>query len=479
MPESKNKKRPNILFIFSDEHNARCMGCAGHPDVKTPNMDRLAAAGTRFDNAYTVNPICTPSRVSVLTALYPSTHGYYGLYGRESTEPMTSMFSYFREIGYRTGALRKLHTPRYWVERDSQFVYDEFIEHPKYLEGAGLYEYNDNRGFVKNYRGGVCSGLPLEHSCETVLAKQTNRFIHNEGEPSDRGDPDAPWFAWVCFSRPHHPFTPSEPFFSMYDPADITLPPNDEREKWRADKEKKQLNEEKLRLMVSAYYGVVSQVDYGIGLILEELERRGELDNTLIIYSSDHGDYAGEHGLHEKCAGISSRAITRIPLILCEPGACGAPNGRDSGRTVLNLVESVDLFPTICELIDVPIPNTVQGRSYAGIIRGSDRDIRETTLTENSYRKALATGGYRYVANQYGREEDELYDLQEDPWELVNRIDDPEYSEVKKDLQRRLLDRVSRARKPITSINGGWHRHKYDLDGRINLTVNETENPYW
>ncbi len=138
-------KKPNILFLFSDQHNARCMSCAGHPDVRTPNIDRLAAEGVRFENAYANNPICTPSRISYLSGLYPSTHGYYALYGPPPTSSMTNLFKYFRCNGYRTGALGKLHTPRYWIESDCQFVYDEFVEFPKYLEGAGLYELNDNR----------------------------------------------------------------------------------------------------------------------------------------------------------------------------------------------------------------------------------------------------------------------------------------------------------------------------------------------
>ena len=116
--------KPNVLFLFADQFNARCLSAAGHPDVKTPNLDRLANGGTRFENAYVQNPICTPSRMSFLSGLYASTHGYYGLYGREPDQQLTSMFSYFKEHGYRTGALGKLHTPRYWIERDCQFVYD-------------------------------------------------------------------------------------------------------------------------------------------------------------------------------------------------------------------------------------------------------------------------------------------------------------------------------------------------------------------
>ncbi len=466
-------KRPNILFLFSDQHNARCLSCAKHPDVQTPNLDRLAAGGIRFTNTYTQNPICTPSRISVLASLYPSTHGYYGLYGPEPVMPMTSMFRYFKEQGYRTGALGKLHTPRYWIERDCQFVYDEFIEFPKYLEGAGFYDSNDNRRFTGN-RDGNPSALPLEHSCETVLAKQTLRFLRNQGEPEDRGADDAPWMAWVTFARPHQPYTPSEPYASMYPPDAIHLPPTSatETEEIRQRRQEQKFHEANLRKMVSTYLGLVSQVDYGIGLVLDALEERGEADNTIIIYSADHGDFAGEHGLFEKKGGISTRAITRIPLIIKFPEKISA------GGICDEIVEAVDLFPTLCELTGLEIPNHVQGRSFTPLLRDKPHPIRENALTENPYRKVLATKRWRYVANIDGQE-DELYDLERDPWELQNRIHDPEYADVARRMLRTLLERVAQARRPITTLNGFWHDHKYDRDGRIDLTRCGERTLYW
>ncbi|MBO9610072.1 MAG: sulfatase-like hydrolase/transferase [Paenibacillaceae bacterium] len=469
-------KQPNMLFLFSDQHNARCLSCAGHPQLRTPHLDRLAAEGMRFTNAYANNPICTPSRISFLSGLYPSTHGYYGLYGSEPKAPMTSLFRYFKERGYRTGALGKLHTPRYWIERDCQFIYDEFIEFPKYLEGAGLYERNDNRAFNGN-RDGEISLLPYEHSCEAALAKQAVRFIRNEGERLDRGRDDAPWLAWVSFSRPHQPYTPSEPFAGLYPPESIVLPPISEAEKEEVRRKRGDLPEAKLRRLVSAYYGLISQVDHAIGAIIGELERRGELENTIILYSSDHGDYAGEHGLIEKTGGISYQAITRIPLIVRLPsgkaGRAGAVNDA--------IVEAVDVFPTLCELAGLEAPNTVQGVSFAGAVGAGEAswEGRSCALTENAYRKAIATKSWRYVANLHGEQPDELYNLDDDPWELRNRIDDPASADAARDMQRLLLDRIVRAPKPVTTVNGGWHNHAYDRDGRMDLTHHAGTNAYW
>ncbi len=451
--------RPNVLFLFSDQHNARCLSCYEHPDVKTPNLDRLASEGTRFTNAYCNNPICTPSRISYLSSLYPSTHGYYGLYGPEPQQKMTSIFKWYREHGYRTGALGKLHTPRYWIERDCQFVYDEFIEHPKYLEGAGLYGKNDNRKFTgrENDNAGP-SELPYEHSVEAALLKQTLRFIDNLGEPADRGDGNAPWLAWMSFARPHQPYTPSEPFASQVPPEKVTLPPVSNDEKLRTINQRLKITEGKLRRIVSAYLGLVAQIDHTIGILLKELEKRNQLENTVIIYAADHGDYAGEHGLFEKQGGISYRAICRVPLIIRYPAFVG--------RGVRSeLVESVDVFPSICDLCGIPEPNTVQGKSMLPLLGENPQAIRQTALTENCYRKAITDGRYRYVTN-VGNEPDELYDTQTDSWELNNLIDEADYSEIAVNLLRQLLNRLAHARRPISTIAGSWHNHKLDVDGR-------------
>lgn len=450
---------------MADQHNARCLSCAGDPDARTPALDRLAANGLRFTRAYTANPICTPSRMSFLTGQYPSAHGYYGLYGQEPAAPLYSLARHYRAAAYRTGAVGKLHTPRYWLERDLQFVYDEFVAFPTYLEAVGLYDRNDNRAFVPGVEGeGQTSDLPVEHSCERVAASQAIRFIRNQGEPKDRGADDAPWFLWLSFSRPHQPYTPSEPFASMYDPQRITLPP-------RGDESCP--DEEKLRRVVARYLGLISQVDDAVGRVLAEIEARGELERTIVVYTSDHGDYAGQCGRYEKKGGISHSAICRIPFIVSHVGTL------PRGRVVDDLVESVDLFPTLCALTGLPIPNTTQGQVIPDLVPDAARPPRDAALTENRWRKALQTRRYRYVANLCAEgERDELYDCEHDPWELTNLIDDPAYASVRGEMQRRLLDRVVRAAHSVTVMSGGWHTHRYDLDGRADLSIERASTPY-
>lgn len=462
----------NVLFLFADQLNARCLSIAGHPNVQTPNLDRIAAEGVRFENAFAQSPVCTPSRMCFLSGLYPSTHGYYALYGREPDQRITSMFTYFGENRYRTGALGKLHTPRYWIERDCQFLYDEFIEYPKYLEGCGLYDSNDNRSFT-GWRDGERSAIPFEHSCEAALAKQVIRFVQNQGEPNDRGDSTAPWFAWASFSRPHSPLTPSEPFASMYPPDECVLPPSASVEAIASQPERIRRvphlgaapDERIVRKMVSAYLGLVSQVDHAIGMILDFLESEDLLRNTIIVFSSDHGDYAGEHGLWSKLGGISSRAITRIPLLIRDP------DGRIAPHVEHRVVESIDLFPTLADMCNLPVPDHCQGHSlFRCLDDPSTLWPRTDALTENAYRKALATSQWRYVANIWPQH-DELYHVADDPWEMNNRLQDPDCRDVVLEMQRKLLDRVVRARRPITHFTGPKWRHDYDRDGRASDPV--------
>ena len=150
-------------------------------------------------------------------------------------------------------------------------------------------------------------------------------------------------------------------------------------------------------------------MDSAIGVILKELEDRGELENTIIVYSADHGDYAGEHGLYEKKGGISYRAVTRVPMLMRLPG------GEYEGSVRDELMETVDVFPTMCDLAGMDIPATVQGSSFLNLIRGKSAAVRDSALTENPYRKALAVKEWRFVANLGGEQEDELYNIGEDP----------------------------------------------------------------
>lgn len=462
-------RKPNILLLYCDQLNVRMLGFNGNKDIKTPHLDALAEQGCVFDQAYCNNSICTPSRMSLLSGQYCSTHGYYGLYGREPHN-LTSMFGYFSEQGYRTGALGKLHTPRYWVERQSDYVYDEFLEFPKYLEGAGFFEENDNR-FFDGVISGKPSKLPYEHSCESVLVKTAHRFFNQQQEKNEKVKPVEPWFAWVSFARPHQPYTPSEPFASMYPKDDIELPPVSDGEKASVKERRKDISEERLRECVSSYMGLVSQIDHSIGRIIEGLKENGKLENTILVFTTDHGDFAGEHGQYSKIGGISYKAITRVPLFFVD---FRQPGGKRSDE----IIEAVDVFPTICEMAGLPVPETVQGISFLDHMNGRAENLRASALTENVQRKALADKKFRFIAN-LENEEDELYDLRSDPYELENLIGREEFRKVEDSMRRSLMQRLAQARKAYNTLNGFWYDHVYDRDGRMDMNVNAEPSAQW
>jgi arylsulfatase A-like enzyme len=258
----------------------------------------------------------------------------------------------------------------------------------------------------------------------------------------------------------------------MYSPAKIFLPPGAEHDNKLFVDQRKTNGEEKIRNILAKYLGLVSQVDYGIGIILQELKTFGQLENTIIVYSADHGDFAGEHSGFEKCGGISTRAITCIPMIFRYPEKAAQDIVCDE------IVESVDVFPTLCELAGIEIPDTVQGKSICQLLNGSNSVIHDSALTENPYRKALATKEWRYVAN-LSDEKDELYDLKNDQWEHNNLIDDPAYKDIADCMFRKLFRRIAEARRPIHTLNGFWHNQKYDRNGLIDINKCGEITPYW
>jgi arylsulfatase len=459
---------PNVLFILSDQHNAKCLGIAGHPDVQTPNLDRLAGEGVRFTNCITQNPICTPSRVSFLSGQYVHNHGYYGLSG--PTPRLPSLPGPFREAGYRTAAIGKIHCPDNWIEpvsdRFLEAYYGQRSDYAKYLTEVGLLADRDDE-VLQEWRdmGGGGQGLdarvsrlPFEHCVEAWAARASIRFIDECGE--------GPFFLHCSLPRPHECYTPSEPFWSMYDESAIRLPPNADYDmsakpphfaqvrRWQeAPGARMWIFEPKTyeagrRRVLCGYLGCVSQVDAAVGMLLDHLDQRGLAENTIVIYSSDHGDFAGEHGIIEKAPGICADAITRIPSLWRWPGRFA------EGHTCDQLVESVDLAPTVLALAGLPEMPTADGRDLSGLLAGACDPIREVAVTENPWSKSLRTQRWRYVHYPEGlfpgKDVGELYDLESDPWEMENLYDRPEHGGRVCGMRRLLLDWLITTTRPTT-----------------------------
>ncbi|MDX2225924.1 MAG: sulfatase-like hydrolase/transferase [Verrucomicrobiae bacterium] len=468
----------NILQIVSDQHIARCLGSAGHPQVLTPHLDRLAREGVRFTDAYTQNPICTPSRVSLLSGQYCHNHGFYGLSG-PSPIHLPSLLSHFRAHGYRTAGIGKLHMPnlpRDWIYPHCD-LYAECYEYgptaeksPYYasLEALGLREKEDSILLPEfpgsHHHDARPSLLPYEHSVEGWSVAQAIRFMEECGS--------RPFCMQVSFPRPHQAFTPDRQFWDMY-PENLATPPTlhqdpsgrpphfQEMYQWYHGTpgliEPRDF-ESWSRRVWRGYLACITQVDHSVGLLLGFLDRSGRASDTLVVYQTDHGGYHGVHGLPEKAPGICSDSVCRVPMIWRVPGI---PPG-----VCRQLAENIDMVSTVTTLCGVPALETTDGKDLTPLLRGSDRPVREVAVTENPWSKSIRWDQWRYVHYPppvFGRETGELYDVEKDPDENRNLFEDHP-GEVREGRKRLLNWLIQTTRvKTIwpTLTNDDWDRPQY------------------
>ena len=471
--------QPNILFIVADQHNAKVLGHKGHPDARTPHLDRMAREGCRFDNAITQNPICTPSRVSFLSGQYPHNHGYYSLSG-PNPGGLPNIFGHFRAAGYFTAAMGKIHCPEYWVEDEC----DVFHESNSWAAGSVVRRSKDYTRFLRA-RGvealedhillpefgeagrqsveGRPSPLAFDESQEGWLA---NTAIEAMREARKRAQP---FLLHVSFPRPHQCTTPCQEFWDLYNPGDLSLPPNADYDlaaahkaphmiasarRWRESEwqlfEPKTFEAGRLRKL-HGYLGAVSQVDAALGKLLDYIRQSGLAEDTIVVYTSDHGDYATEHGIMEKAPGICSDAITRVPLIFWAPGRA------EAGFVADDIVELVDIPNTLCSLAGIDLMETCDGRDISGLLAGERFGDERIGVTEFAWSKSVRKGNYRLAhypralfPDEYPEGFGELYDLEADPWEMRNLYFDRAHQAVAADLRGELLEWLITTTRPRT-----------------------------
>ena len=438
--------RPNILLIMTDQHNARCMGCAGEPLLQTPNMDRLASEGVRFTNAFANSAHCGHSRLSFLAGIYEHTHQKH----RNTDEPPDSLnpiTSLLKTRSYQTAIVGKGHLGIDWPRREFEHhvfseVTDAVVDDPlssdyiRYLVDAGQADNYDLSG--KHKLHSECahtSPLPVEHSAEVWCGNESVSYLQKR-------DRDRPFFAMASVQRPHDPLSVSVPYDTMYEPGEVVVPANaNDTFENKSEKQKKAgrgetkypyrpRDKKHLQKCIAHYYGLITLIDQQIGHILEELENQGILEDTIVIYTSDHGDFAGEHGLIWKNLGFYE-SIHKIPLIIRYPH-------RLKGNQVFDgIVESVDLYPTLMELLGLETPFTVQGRSVLHAVAEGAAWNKYASLCEHvkpSYHHmSMRTADFRLTIDITG-DESELYDQRNDPGELYNLWNDSEYRDIREKL---------------------------------------------
>lgn len=429
--------RPNVLFLISDDQRPDTIATLGNNIVQTPHLDRLVHEGTTFTRAIVAVPICVASRAEIFTGR----DGLFNGKGDSGFSPKPGAVHWgqvMRDAGYDTCYVGKWHTPG--RPSDSGYQRVEGL----YGGGGGRYPLTypvDWKGMpVTGYRGWVFQtddrtlfpekGVGLTPDISEEFADAAIRFLRNER--------NRPFFLHVNFTAPHDPLFFPTGYENRYDPQDIPLPPNfaprhpfdhgnfEGRDEvlfhWpRTSKE--------TRKGLAVYYSVISHLDEQVGRILQALEDLGQLDNTLIIYSSDHGLAMGSHGLRGK-QNMYEHSVG-VPLIFRGPGI--DPNRRTAAQCYLR-----DLFPTVCEIAGIAIPETVQGKSLKPVLDGTQDAVYDAVFAHfRDSQRMIRTVEWKYVVYpQVDREQ--LFHLTDDPFELHNLADDPQHAAVKDELRSRL-----------------------------------------
>ena len=500
-------KRPNILLITSDQQHWNTLGIS-NPKIRTPNLDRLCREGTRFSRAYCPNPTCTPTRASIITGMYPSRHGAWSL-GTKLPEEVPTVGEIFGRAGYATTLIGKAHfQPVAEYSRSNLDRMPAGSARPRFLarvfKGRGMAsntsrpractptrrirsEATTRPGWKirvstnwRDYFGSNGQAAPGRSQTSPARLGFTGRsFTTRHGRPS-RTIADIekqvvaqtqPFFTWASFHDPHPPYLVPRPWAEMYDPADMepgTLLENEmellpehfrltqqENPDYSAYQETPHSNhgfhshltdDAQLRREMAIYYGMTSFMDQQIGRILDALDRLGIAENTLVVFSTDHGHFMGQHGLTAKGA-FHYEDLLKLPFIVRWPGRVAA------GAQSAALQSLVDLAPSFLSACDLPIPGTMEGVDQSAVWRGETPRARDEVLVEFRHQptrlqlRTLITQRHKltvYRDQSYG----ELFDLEDDPDERINRWDAPEYADAKAELFQRFVNAEMR-REPM------------------------------
>lgn len=496
------KRRPNILLITSDQQHWDTLG-ATNPLIQTPHLDRLCREGTRFTRAYCNNPVCSPSRATLLTGQYPSWHGCWTI-GVKLAEDVPTIGQYLGQAGYATTLVGKAHFqplrsdppeqesweclpklrdlefwraftgPWYGFERvelarnhaDEPWVGQHYA---LWMEKNGLTDWpayfnevNPDTGNPRPPSRRHTWELPQEFHYSTWTAERSIAAIERAH------DTNQPFFLWASFHDPHPPYLVPEPWASLYDPNDMqigrpldppllpgeldALPPHfaltqQERPDFSAWREtpfanhgfhSHRVDEQTMRKNIAVYYGMISFLDQQIGRILDRLDDLGLTNDTLVVFSTDHGHFLGQHGLTAK-GPFHYEDLLKLPFVVRWPGG-GVPAGavRDSLQAL------IDLPSTFLSAAGVPVPGAMQGVNQLPVWTGAAPSARNDVIVE--FRHQPTTVHLRtYIEARYkltvyrDRPYGELFDLGDDPHERANRWSDPAYAATKANLFQRFL----------------------------------------
>lgn len=429
---------PNILIIHADEHRMDCIGVYGNKDVLTPNLDQLAREGVIYQNPYVSLPVCTPSRYSLISGMDVQDHQAWT--NHSTLNPAIETFpDVLKKAGYKTKAIGKMHfAPTYLdvgfdelmlVEQDGPGRWDDdyhrdlmqhnLVDKIDLEDQRGEYRKEAPEEYWKSF-GTKVTGLPDEFYSTNWTANHSLKTIENWDASGN--------MLMIGFIKPHHPFDPPQKWVDMYNPEELELLPGWIEEPMDYDTkqnkgyfENKTLNEKALKKSMAYYYASITQIDYEVGRMIQVLKDKGIYDNTLIIYTSDHGDHMGYHHQILK-GGFLYESIMKAPLII------KYPKGQYAGTINDKLVSNIDIAPTVLNAAGLKIPETMTGHDL------TEASIsREYVFAHNwlGAQAMIRSKQYKLIQNRKGKSL--FFDLNTDPLEMNNLYDDVNYKdEIKK-----------------------------------------------
>ena len=495
----------NVLFFCTDQHRADHLGFGGNQVVRTPNLDALAARGTVFDRAYVANPVCMPNRSSILTGRLPSAHGV--VFNDRSLDWGANTFvRQLADAGYHTRHVGKAHIqvharhffpapegapvarrgwPDGWDMLETASTYEgddpgpatDFYgyQHAEFCLGHGAMiaghhlHWALERGLDPSLAGGGPNGPAARRSPNWWQVLQpaydeglhSTEFVTSQAEAfvSSTAASQQPWFLFASYPDPHHPFTPPGAWFDRHDAADMVVPDSFHDDRSDLPEHLRQMSaspgargpmrigEDALRDAMAAQYGSIELIDDGIGRVLDALDASGQADDTIVIFTADHGDMFGDHGFMLK-GGMVFEGTTRVPLVISRPSAAGT-------RTT-SLASSLDLGSTILDLVGVDHHLGVQGVSLEPVLDDPAAQVRDHILIEEDnpdyglwsnavpeHSRTIVTADARMT--RYSTGESELYDLTSEAGERVNLFDDRTHADQRHDLGDQLIDALVQA----------------------------------
>lgn len=456
---AENTDRPNVLLLMADQWRFDYLGCAGATWVKTPNIDELASRGMRFTHCHVNSPVCTPSRISLASGLLPSRMGHVN----NRTFLPSSVPTYYQQLRdhqHFVGCVGKVDLAKadgYNGEKGNRPVaFSWGFTHPyecegkmhagqgggkvigpytAYLKRKGTLE-AFNEDYARRRKEGYSvsahdSVLPTRQFEDAFIGRRAARWI--EQIPGD-----FPWHLFVSFVGPHDPFDPPSEYATRYRDAAMPdpIPANENGKPAWHKKRAKVHSSETVRQTRRQYCAAIELIDAEVGEIIQSLKKRGQFDNTYIIFTSDHGEMLGDHGMYTK--SVMYDPSVRVPLIVSGPGI-------EKGVANDTFVELMDLNPTICELQGVkPLPK-IDARSFMPVLKGEKTEHRDMVVSELDNCRMARNKQFKLVANV--NDTTELYDMKNDPDEQVNLI--KEKPEAAGELSRAMSKRF---------IGNKWHR---------------------